>query len=77
MNVAVSEIFPVGEKVDLEDLESRFLGGTYTPFSADIETGSSEPPPEKKERGKTVTHIYLVNVNIYYMALSNFLLHPV
>ena len=51
MNVALSELFPVGEKEDLEDLESRFLGGTHTPFAADVETGSSEPPKQSCKWG--------------------------
>ena len=61
---------PVGGKEDLMALESRFLKGTFTPFSEDVERvplasfGNDQQPPVKKRRGKILVFYIHIEVEI-------------
>ena len=56
--MSMFKLFPVGEKEDLEKLESSFLDGTFTPFPDHVEEGTGQLPRKKKKRGTPVDYIY-------------------
>ena len=61
---------PIGGKEDLMALASRFLKGTFTPFSEDVErvplasSGNDQQPPVKKRRGKILVFHFIIQVEI-------------